>query len=179
VEVVLGRCTGTIDAQGARTSLDRIAVMAAVAELAGAGMRVLAFARAEVGSQAERLDVARLPEDFVFLGLQGMIDPPRPEAMKAVAVCQRAGIRVAMITGDHAGTALAIGRQLGLVPETVAPGTPSVLTGRELATLRDDALTEAAEKVSIFAGSPPSRNSGWWRPCSRGAMWCDDRRRGQ
>ena len=86
-----------------------------------------------------------------------MIDPPRPEAVEAVAACHRAGIQVKMITGDHAGTAVAIGRQLGLVQEATASPHPLALTGKELAALSDQQLIEAAGNVSVFARVTPEQ----------------------
>jgi magnesium-transporting ATPase (P-type) len=77
-----------------------------------------------------------------------MIDPPRPEAIAAVAACMRAGIRVKMITGDQATTAAAIAGQIGLEGQLTPDGT---ITGRELMELSDPALEDAAEKVAVFA----------------------------
>jgi Ca2+-transporting ATPase len=155
VEVVLERCRSAVDLRGDSIPLDREAVNAEVSRMAGRGLRVLAMARAYAPAGTRRLDKATLPEDFVFLGLQGMIDPPRPEAIEAVAACQRAGIRVKMITGDHAGTALAIGKQLGLVSER--PGFRPVLTGKDLALLEGETLADAAENVSVFARVTPEQ----------------------
>jgi Ca2+-transporting ATPase len=118
---------------------------------------VLAFARAELPATTQRISAHSLPHPFTFLGLQGMIDPPRPEAVAAVAACHRAGIQVKMITGDHAGTALAIGRQLGLVPEAAASPHPVVLSGKELAALADEPLMAAAGNVSVFARVMPEQ----------------------
>jgi Ca2+-transporting ATPase len=137
--------------------LNRESVQQRVAQLAAAGLRVLAFARAEVPVETQHLNVHNLPRHFTFLGLIGMIDPPRPEAIDAVAACHRAGIQVKMITGDHAGTAVAIGRQLGLVKDITAPGLPSALTGKELAALSDESLIEVAENVSVFARVTPEQ----------------------
>ena len=72
----------------------------------------------------EKITHADVLEGLEFLGLQGMIDPPRPEAMEAVTACQKAGIRVKMITGDHAGTAAAIARQMGLCWRHLFPSQP-------------------------------------------------------
>ncbi|HNQ91006.1 MAG TPA: HAD-IC family P-type ATPase [Verrucomicrobiota bacterium] len=157
VEIVLERCEAAVDANGQPVTLDRGRIQQQVAQLAAAGLRVLAFARAEVPTQTQRLGVRDLPRHFTFLGLQGMMDPPRPEAMDAVAACHRAGIQVKMITGDHAGTAVAVGRQLGLVQETTAPDRPSALTGKELAALSDESLIEVAEQVSVFARVAPEQ----------------------
>jgi len=92
-----------------------------------------------------------------------------------VAACHRAGIQIKMITGDHAGTAVAIGRQLGLVQEATASPLPLALTGKELAALSDQQLIEAAGNVSVFAASPPSRNCDWSRPSKPRARGGHDR----
>ena len=157
VEVVLDRCTQAIDARGQPVPLDRERVLAQVARLADAGLRVLAFARAELLAATTRIQARDLPRQFTFLGLQGMMDPPRPEAIEAVAACHRAGIQVKMITGDHAGTAVAIGRQLGLTDPNAAADSPAALTGKELAALSDEQLIEAATKVSVFARVTPEQ----------------------
>ena len=157
VEVVLDRCSTALHARGQPTQLDRERVLAQVSKLASAGLRVLALARAELPANTRSIHARDLPAAFCFLGLQGMIDPPRPEAIEAVAACHRAGIQVKMITGDHAGTALAIGRQLGLVKKTAAPDRPAVLTGKELAALPDASWIEVAESVSVFARVTPEQ----------------------
>ena len=110
-------------------------------------MRVLAFAqRAEEGDQ---IDPKALEGGLTFLGLVGLIDPPRPEAIAAVAQCRAAGIRVKMITGDHAGTAAAIGAQIGLA------NTHRVLTGADLDKLDDAQLALEVVDVDIFARTSP------------------------
>jgi potassium/sodium efflux P-type ATPase len=143
-EVVLERC-GSL--AGGR-ELDRQAVLGVMEGLAKEGQRVLAFACREAGG-AEELDEDDLNGGFQFLGLAGMIDPPRDEAIEAVAACHRAGIAVKMITGDHAATATAIGRQLGLVDERGA------LTGREISRLSDEELNEAVAATNVFARVAP------------------------
>jgi Ca2+-transporting ATPase len=87
--------------------------------------------------------------DLTFLGLVGMIDPPRPEARAAVAKAKAAGIRPILITGDHAGTARAIARDLGIGMNT------DVVTGRDLEAMSDDALATALQRVSVFARVDP------------------------
>jgi Ca2+-transporting ATPase len=157
VEVVLGWCDAAFSTRGQTLRLDRDRIQAHVVKLAATGLRVLAFARVEMPADTQRISAHTLPRQFTFLGLQGMIDPPRSEAAQAVAVCHRAGIQVKMITGDHAGTALAIGRQLGLVKEVPVPAQPLALTGRELAALSDEQLIEAAENISVFARVAPEQ----------------------
>jgi calcium-translocating P-type ATPase len=115
--------------------------------LANRGLRVLAFAQlAETGDQ---IDPKALEGGLTFLGLVGLIDPPRPEAIAAVAECRAAGIRVKMITGDHAGTAAAIGAQIGLA------NTHRVLTGADLDKLDDAQLALEVADVDIFARTSP------------------------
>ena len=89
--------------------------------------RVLAFAMGQVQPNQSALVHDQIESNLTFLGLQGMADPPRPEAKAAIRTCESAGIRVVMITGDHPVTALAVARELGL------PGTERVVTGAELA----------------------------------------------
>ena len=110
-EQVLDMCA---DAAGTER-LDRAAVLGEAHRMAGDGLRVLAMAYRDLGRQQPGSDLVREhPSELTFLGLQGMMDPPREEAREAVAGCRRAGIRTVMITGDHAATALAIARQLGI-----------------------------------------------------------------
>ena len=113
------------------------------------GERVLGFAAMQVAPATERLSFAALDHGLQFLGITGLIDPPRPEAIAAIAECRSAGIAVKMITGDHAGTAGAIARQLNLADN------PQVMTGAELDGLSDDALLDIAETVSVFARTSP------------------------
>ena len=157
VEVVLDRCNVAFNTRRQPIKLDRERIQKHVSDLAASGLRVLAFARAELPADTQRISAHSLPHQFTFLGLQGMIDPPRPEAVEAVAACHRAGIQVKMITGDHAGTAVAIGRQLGLVQEATASPHPLALTGKELAALSDEQLIEAAGNVSVFARVTPEQ----------------------
>lgn len=115
--------------------------------MAGQGMRILALAdRQEPG---ETIAPASLEQGLRFLGLVGLIDPPRPEAIAAVAECRTAGIRVKMITGDHAGTAAAIAAQIGL------ENPDRVLTGVDLDRLDDAQLALEVATVDIFARTSP------------------------
>ncbi|MFS2327927.1 cation-transporting P-type ATPase [Brucella sp. H1_1004] len=115
--------------------------------MAGLGMRVLALAeRQELG---ETIAPTSLEHGLHFLGLVGLIDPPRPEAIAAVAECRSAGIRVKMITGDHAGTAAAIATQIGL------ENPHRVLTGTDLDKLDDAQLALEAVSVDVFARTSP------------------------
>jgi Ca2+-transporting ATPase len=132
VESILQRCDSALGENGERVALDAPAVLQCVAEMAADGLRVLAFACVELPRATTAIQHQDLTSGLTFLGLQGMIDPPRPEAVQAVRVCQKAGIRVKMITGDHAGTAAAIAAQIGLEGADRNAGIDNVITGRML-----------------------------------------------
>lgn len=120
-----------------------------IAEAAGHGERVLGFAYAPAPEGLERLQPGDVERGLVFLGLTGFIDPPREEALAAVADCRSAGVAVKMITGDHAQTALAIARQLALSDD------PQVVSGAELDTASDADLRKLVERASVFARASP------------------------
>ncbi|MBM3297927.1 MAG: HAD-IC family P-type ATPase, partial [Candidatus Aminicenantes bacterium] len=157
IESVCLDCVLGYGNRGAPAVVDPREIHALVEEMAAAGLRVLAFARKEMPPDTIRIRHEDLAEGLQFVGLQGMIDPPRPEAHEAVQDCQRAGVLVKMITGDHAGTAAAIGRQLGLCGESCALHTHEVMTGRDLAGLSDAPLADAAEHTAVFARVTPEQ----------------------
>ncbi len=117
--------------------------------LAAQGRRVLAFASKPMPEGRDDLGFADVEGGAVLLGLVGIIDPPREEALEAVRACRAAGIRVVMITGDHAATARAIASQLELA------AAPTVLTGRQLDALEPAALRRAARETTVFARTTP------------------------
>jgi Ca2+-transporting ATPase len=120
-------------------------------KMASQGLRVLAFASLEKpGVQSINFDDI---QGLTLLGLQGMMDPPRTEVVNAIQACHMAGITVKMITGDHALTASAIGRQIGLCQDDCT----TVLTGAELLRLSDIELIEQVEKVNVFARVAPEQ----------------------
>ena len=163
VESMLARCDKIMGVDGKSQALDKDAVNAQVEALAEQGQRVLAFAcLTELPDNTTDIDHDDVDKGLVFLGLQGMIDPPREEAIKAVSICQTAGIRVKMITGDHAITAAAIAGQIGLdetlTKEALANGElPKVLTGIELAEMSDAEMIQAATGTSVFARVTPEQ----------------------
>jgi magnesium-transporting ATPase (P-type) len=112
---------------------------------------VLAAAHARPEAETSTLSHADLDTGLELAGLVGIVDPPRPEAVDAIATCRTAGIRVKMITGDHAGTALAIGREMGIVTDAGSP----VLTGPELESMSTEALRAAVREVDIYARTSP------------------------
>jgi magnesium-transporting ATPase (P-type) len=145
--VILEMCDRQQGREGPQP-LDKLTWSDRVDALAADGQRVLAFAEREVGGQST-LGMEDMGGGFTFLGIAGFIDPPRPEVIDALAECRRAGIDVKMITGDHALTALAIGRQLGLGTEGGA------LTGAEIDGLDDAALRARARDVDVVARAAP------------------------
>jgi len=147
-EAILSRCTQQLS-DGNRVELDEESIMDVAKEMAAEGLRVLAMAyKPEEKDSLESPD--KLEGDLVFIGLQGMEDPIRPEALDAVKVAQDAGIRVIMITGDHIYTAVAIGRQLGLDPDK-----NGALEGKMLDEMSDDELDRKLKDVNIFARVTP------------------------
>jgi len=142
-EVVLSRCGDGAD------RVDHAAFHAEVDRLAAGGMRVLALAEKRREGPGSDLQLADVASGLRFLGLVGMIDPPRPEAVAAVAACRDAGIVVKMITGDHKATAQAIGRELGLAHEGPA------VAGASLDDLTPDQLRELADATAVFARVAP------------------------
>ncbi len=150
-ERVLEMSTRMLDADGAALPLDRDRALGAAADMAARGLRVLAMAFRRL-PEPPRAGVMPAPAVLTFAGLQGMWDPPRTGVREAIRGCQAAGMRVAMITGDHVRTALAIGRQLGLVT-----GDGRALTGAELERLDDAALAARVPEVSIYARVAPEQ----------------------
>lgn len=131
--------------------LDAEVVLEEAHRMASAGMRVLGMAyRSDAGGAASGDAEQAVTSDLTFLGLQGMIDPPRPETAQAVHDCQRAGIKVLMITGDHAATALAIAGQLG-----IADANTTSLLGSEINELGDEELLERLQERPVCARTSP------------------------
>jgi len=156
VEKILSACAENLAVDGKGIALDEGDIFKKADELAAEGMRVLALARKKINK--ENLEIDDCLSGLTFLGLQGMIDPPRTEAMAAVKLCRRAGIDVKMITGDHAVTATEIARQLG-IGLTTNSGTdePQTLTGKKLESITDEELIDTAEKTAVFARVAPEQ----------------------
>jgi magnesium-transporting ATPase (P-type) len=157
VEKVLDCCGEAMLPSGEIGKLDAGAVTRAQRVMAAKGLRVLAFARKGLPGDG-RLERSASCTGMVFLGLQGMIDPPREEAKAAIAACRHAGIKVKMITGDHALTAQAIGLRLGLSGRDCGDGGDCpVMTGREIAGLDDAELIERVPGIPVFARVSPEQ----------------------
>ncbi|MEL6258940.1 MAG: HAD-IC family P-type ATPase, partial [Pseudomonadota bacterium] len=147
-EVIAGLCRDMVGPDGARLSINAHEISSKIDTLAAKGQRVLALAVADSVTD-EALTPDRLQGRLTFLGLVGLVDPPRAESVAAVAATQAAGISVKMITGDHAGTAVAIAKEIGLQhPERV-------LTGEDLDQTDDAELATAALNTSVFARTSP------------------------
>lgn len=157
VEAILRRSESMLDSTGQPLPLDRERIQGQVARLAAQGLRVLAFARKEVSPGTASLGHADVEAGMVFVGLQAMIDPPRAEAIQAVRSCQSAGIRVKMITGDHALTASAIAGQLGLHGSVASGAGAAAVTGQELEKLSEAEVVEVAERTTVFARVAPEQ----------------------
>ncbi len=156
LEQLLEKCTDALADDKAHVPLDRPAVLQAAEAMASRGLRVIGMARRRVDAKHSKLVHANVSEQQTFIGLQGMMDPPRAAATAAVTQCQRAGIAVKMITGDHLATARAIARQIGLH----GPGEEGnlvALSGRELELISDADLPAVAERTTVFARVAPEQ----------------------
>jgi len=145
-EVILSSCTKQRTKDGVTniSEHDRTAILAAAKAMADASLRVLGV------SMKASANLGDAEEEMTFLGLVGMIDPPRPEAKEAVATCALAGIKVVMITGDHPATAQAIARELGILTDGRA------VTGAELDAMSDEEFERSVEEIEVYARVSPA-----------------------
>ncbi|MEY4755552.1 MAG: hypothetical protein RJA34_450 [Pseudomonadota bacterium] len=158
-EAVIPLCN-SVWAPAAPAALDSAKWLSQAESMAASGLRVLAVARLHLSELPDDPNPQKLAAGHQqLLGMVGMMDPPRPEALKAVRSCLSAGIRPVMITGDHPATALAIARKVGIVADDQA-GTDAaaqLITGTELADLDDPALRARLAQVSVYARVDPSQ----------------------
>ncbi len=149
---LLARCEHILERGKVRalTPADREKINAVNLSMAENALRVLAVAMDEVGAVPAKVSSETVERDLVFVGLLGMIDPPREEVKVAVATCRAAGIKPVMITGDHKITAVAIATQLGIISEG-----EEAITGAELEKMSDEELLEACERISVYARVAP------------------------
>jgi magnesium-transporting ATPase (P-type) len=148
-ERILAMCAAQRASDGSISAVDPDYWHTRMNDIAARGQRVLALAARPVAPDQLVLNTADLDGHMLLIGLVGLIDPPRPEAIAAVAECHGAGIRVKMITGDHAGTAAAIARQVGL------QNPDRVLTGADLEKMNDAELAAVAIRTDVFARTSP------------------------
>jgi magnesium-transporting ATPase (P-type) len=146
---LLDRCPWQADGGGGRVGLDRAFWEESINALGDKGLRVLAAAVGEADPGKEDLALADFDSGMVFLGIVGILDPPRPEAIEAIQTCREAGIRVKMITGDHVGTALAIAREMRFGESL------SGITGKEIEAATDAELENLVQENEIFARTSP------------------------
>jgi magnesium-transporting ATPase (P-type) len=149
-ERLLEMCAQQADEQG-NEPLDVDYWRDRIDEIAARGQRVIALAARPAHPDHRRLELEDLDDGLVFMGLFGLADAPREEAIEAIARCQSAGIVVKMVTGDHVSTAQAIGRHVGISQDAPA------MTGQELDALDDRELAECVERTNVFARTSPAQ----------------------
>jgi len=151
-EVLLERCSHVIEDEEEKklTKEKRAKILEINEKLAGNALRVLAMAYKRLPTTMAKYEADAVEKDMVFVGLQGMIDPPREEAIEANKLCQKAGIKTVMITGDHKLTAIAVAKEVGIFKEG-----DMVLTGAEMDKLSDKEFEEIVEKVTVYARVSP------------------------
>jgi Ca2+-transporting ATPase len=149
-EVILSSCSHICSNGRERelTKKDRDNILSAAQEIAGNALGVLGMAYKQLPHAAVINEA--IEQDMVFVGLAGMIDPPREEVKEAVKLCDQAGIKSVMITGDHKLTAIAIAKELGLLKEGVA------LSGAEIDNLSDEEFEALVEKIEVYARVSPA-----------------------
>ncbi|WP_406661672.1 HAD-IC family P-type ATPase [Methanolobus sp. ZRKC3] len=149
-EKIITMCSSQYDGKG-ETEIEVGKILEAASKMASGGLRVIAMAYKHVEVHKTEIFVEDM-SDLTFLGLQGMMDPPREEVKEAIKKCNTAGIRVIMITGDHVLTANSIAGQLGIT-------TDGALSGSDLDSMSDEHLLENLKKISVFARTSPADKS--------------------
>jgi len=152
LEVVLEKCKYLQKGEAQLELTDGLKgeILQANEKMAARALRLLAIAHRELPKEMQKFDEELTERDLIFLGLVGMIDPPREEAKQAVELCEQAGVRVVMITGDHKLTATAIAQELSLMK-----GTQLAITGDELDKLDDKEFTSIVKDVAVYARVSP------------------------
>jgi len=153
VEALLSRCSDMMAADGNIVPIDVAAIEQVVETMTDKALRVLAFAKKIAAPHQHAIEPEDIETSLIFLGLQGMIDPPRPEAIAAVKTCQNAGIQVKMITGDHISTARTIAGKMGLkkAADVVA------FEGKQLLKMNTSQLAQTVEDGDVFARVAPEQ----------------------
>ena len=157
VESVLSRCRDVYGANSEPTVLDQASIHREVEQMAARGLRVLAFARKVLAIPSQSVTHTDVADGLTFLGLQAMMDPPRPEAIAAVNACQRAGIQVKMITGDHIATAAAIAHQIGLKGAAGGASDSFAINGQTLSQMADHELLDVTQWAVVYARVSPEQ----------------------
>ena len=156
-EIVLDRCTHYLNKNGKIVPVDdafRSEIYKVSKEFADRALRVLGLATRSYDKEPASYDAAALENNLVFIGFVGMIDPCRPEVYAAIKECREAGIRPIMITGDHKDTAVAIGKDLGIINDA-----SEALIGSDIEKMSDEELQKTLEHVSVFARVQPEHKT--------------------
>ena len=153
-EIVLEKCTKIFENGKVRklTQDERTEILKVNEAMAMQALRNLGFAFRELPESMETFD-EKIENDMIFVGIMGMIDPPREEVKDAIYLCRKAGIEVVMVTGDHKLTAIAVAKELNLLSENEYEG--KVLTGGEFDKISDEQLNEMVENIVIYARVSP------------------------
>jgi Ca2+-transporting ATPase len=151
-EIVLEKCTYILEngKEQRLTEDKRRKILEINEQLAGNALRVLAMAYRRLPTSIEKYAAENVEREMVFVGLEGMIDPPREEAIEANKKCQKAGIKTVMVTGDHKLTAVAVAKEVGIYKEG-----DMVLTGAELDKMSDEEFEKIVERVTVYARVSP------------------------
>ena len=157
VESLLARCRDGFGVGSEPELLDKDRIHSEIEAMAARGLRVLAFARKSLTTPSQSVTHDDVAEGLSFLGLQAMMDPPRQEAIAAIGACQKAGIKVKMITGDHVATAVAIARQIGLDGAADSDPDRFAVSGHAFLDLSDHDLVEVAQRAAVFARVAPEQ----------------------
>ncbi len=153
VEEVLARSINLLSPDGGVKDIDRDELKRESERMSTAGLRVLALGLRRWDRIPEKMIPEEVESDLIFLGLVGIMDPPREEAKEAIAICKTAGIRPVMITGDHPLTARAIAVRLGIIED----GSKEIITGRELEKLPMEEFEERVEHIRVYARVAPEQ----------------------
>jgi Ca2+-transporting ATPase len=151
-EIIIDRCTHYLEGHRIMnlTNKERERILKINEKMAGDALRVLAMAYKELPGDTKKFHDEDLETHLIFVGLMGMIDPPREEAKKANRLCQQAGIKTVMITGDHKLTAVAVAKELGMLKKNAM-----ILTGIELDEMKEEDFEKIVEKVTVYARVSP------------------------
>ena len=155
VEKITNMCSYMLDKQGNKIPFNKEEIVKVANEMATRGLRVLCFAYTDMDEHHKQIRHEDIATGLTFVGLQAMIDPARPEVIEAVKKCHSAGIKIKMITGDHALTASAIAKAIGIIKGENANYT--AITGSQLEQYDDEQLKEIAIKYSVFARVTPEQ----------------------
>ena len=152
-ETILEKCDTMMDYMGQEIPIERERILEKISLMAKQGMRVLAFSRTHIPMDTTEITHETFSSGLTFLGIQGMMDPPRAEVIDAIKACYAAGIQVKMITGDHTDTALAIAKQLNIKIDT----DMGFVNGRQLEGMSQQDLIKTINQASVFARVTPQQ----------------------